>query len=106
MIALAGRHLDHLDGRLRAARHLRRDRLALDALLVPQRQHDGADHGDQQDQPGALEVVDVLGVEHAADRLRVGDAGAGRRDRRGGRGQRAGLDHREAHAPAPARPAG
>jgi hypothetical protein len=35
------------------------DRLALDARLVAQRQHDRADHRDQQDQPGDLEEEDV-----------------------------------------------
>ena len=40
---------------------------------MAQRQHDGADHGDEQDQAGGLEVVDVAGVEHAAERLGVGD---------------------------------
>ena len=36
------------------------------------RQHDGADHRDQQDQPRDLEVVDVVRVEDAAERLGVG----------------------------------
>src|SRR5690606_19778034 len=57
--------LDLLDldrGRRRAA-HLCDDILPLDARLVAQRQHDGADHRDQQDQSGDLEEVDVVGIE-------------------------------------------
>ena len=47
-----------------------------------QRQHDGADHGDQQDHAGGLEEIDVFGIEHEPDRL-VFDML--RRDRRGDR---------------------
>ena len=40
-----------------------------------EREHDGADHGDEQDQPRDLEVEDVARVEHEPQRLRIGDAG-------------------------------
>ena len=71
-------------------RDLLGDVLALDAGPVAQRQHDGADHGDQQHQAGGLEVIDVLRVEHAAERLGVGDGG---RDRRRDRLRHARPDH-------------
>ena len=59
-------------GGLGRARDLRGDVLPLDADLVAQRQHDGADHRDQQDQARGLEEVDVARVEHAAERRGVG----------------------------------
>ena len=34
-----------------------------------QREHDGADHGDQQDHPGRLEGIDVVGIEDAPKRV-------------------------------------
>ena len=74
--------LAHLDRSRRRARVLRGDVLALDARLVAERQHDGADHGDQQDHAGELEVMDVVRVEHVAERFGVADVG---RDRRGDR---------------------
>jgi len=36
-----------------------------------QRQHDGADHGHEQDQAGSLEEIDVLGIDDEAERLGV-----------------------------------
>jgi hypothetical protein len=50
---------------------------------VAQRQHDGSDHGDQQDQARSLEEVDVVRVEQPPDRLGIGDARSRRRGRRG-----------------------
>ena len=88
-----------------SARDLGRDRLAPHALLVAQRQHDGADHGDEQDQARRLEVVDVLRVDDAAQRLGVVDLGRRRRDRRRGLGQRASAAPAGSRAPSPARPA-
>jgi hypothetical protein len=38
-----------------------------------QRHHDGADHGHEQNEPGRLEEVNVAGIEHEPDRLRVAD---------------------------------
>ena len=66
------------------------DRLAFDAWLVLQRHHDGADHGDQQNDAGGLEEVDIAGVEHEPERLGVGDVG---RNRRGDRLRHAGRNH-------------
>ncbi len=51
----------------------------LHARPMAQGQHDGADHGHQQHQAGRLEEVDVVGVEHPADRLGVGHTGRGQR---------------------------
>ena len=41
-------------------------------FLVAQRQHDRADHGDQQHEAGDLEEIDVVGVENVAEGRRVG----------------------------------
>ena len=73
--------LAHFDGSGRRARDLGGDRLPLDVGLVAQRQHDGADHGDQQHHARRLEEEDVSGVEHRAERGGVGDirSGNGRR---------------------------
>ena len=49
--------------------------LAAHAGPRAQGQHDGADHRHQQHQPGDLEVIDIVGIEDAAERLGVGDAG-------------------------------
>src|SRR4051794_22520147 len=81
--ALARGYLVHLHGLLGRPRHLVGDVLALDPDPLPEGQHDGAQHGDEQDQAGRLEEVGILRVEHAPDRLGVGDRfGGGRcRDR-------------------------
>ena len=50
------------------------DRLALDVGPVAERQHDRADHGDEQHHARGLEEVDVAGVEDLPERLGVGDA--------------------------------
>ncbi len=47
-----------------------------------QRQHDRADHGDQKDEAGDLEEVDVVRIEHVAESGRIGALGDGR-DRHG-----------------------
>ena len=39
------------------------------------RQHDRADHGDQQDQAGDLKQEGVIGVENGADRAGIGEVG-------------------------------
>ena len=41
-----------------------------------QGQHDGADHRDQQDQPGGLEQIDIVGVEQLPERRGVGQMAA------------------------------
>src|SRR5262249_55559214 len=92
-----GGKVDHVDCRVLAARHLGRNRLAFHSLLVPERQHDGADHGDEENEPRALEIVGILGIEHPTDRLGVGDTRASRGNRGGGQSQRTGLKHTEAH---------
>ena len=46
-----------------------------------QREDDGADHGDEQDQAGRLEQIDIAGVEDEPDGLGVADVGSGRRRR-------------------------
>ena len=60
--------------RRRIARHLVGDVLALDTRLVAKRQHDGADHRDEQHETRRLEVEDIFRVEDAAQRLGIGDA--------------------------------
>jgi len=35
---------------------------------MAQRQHDGPNHRDQEHHPRDLEVMDVLGIEHEAER--------------------------------------
>ena len=70
------------DRRRRRARDLLGDVLPLDADLVAQRQHDRADHRGQQDQSRRLEEVDVVGVEHPAERRGVGDERRPERRRR------------------------
>src|SRR5690606_36056763 len=69
--ALARLDLLDLDRGRRRAGDLRGDVLPLDARLVAQRQHDGADHGDQQHEARDLEEVDVIRVEDVAERRRV-----------------------------------
>ena len=76
------------------ARHLLGDVLALHPHLVAQRQHDGAHHGDQQDEARRLEVEDEVRIEDAAQRLRVGDVG---RRRRPARLHACRVDHPAAH---------
>jgi hypothetical protein len=49
---------------------------------VPQRQHDGADHGDQEHQAGDLKEIDVVRVEDVAER--GGIAAGGEVGHRGG----------------------
>ena len=61
------------------ARVLLGDVLPLDARAVVQRQHDRADHRGQQHQARRLEQIDILRVEHLAERRGVGDAGGDRR---------------------------
>src|SRR5258706_8236023 len=95
---LARWHLDDLDRSRGPAGDLGRDRLPLDACLVAQGEHDGADHGDEEDEAGALEVVGVLGIEDAPERRSVRDPGCGIRDRRGRKPREAARsDDREAH---------
>ena len=50
----------------------------LTLALWRKRQHDGADHRDQQHHAGDLEVVNVFGIEHEAERLGVADIGRDR----------------------------
>src|SRR6202040_3386606 len=59
------------------------------AGLVPQRQHDGTDHRDQQHHTGDLEVINVPGVEHETERLGIADVIG---NRRGNRLGDAGID--------------
>ena len=47
-----------------------------------QRQHDGADHGDEQDQTGGLKQIHIFRVEDQAERPRVAHIGRRRRLRR------------------------
>jgi hypothetical protein len=56
---------------------------------VAQRQHDGADHRDQQHHAGKLEVINVTRVKHQPERFGVADVG---RDCRGNRFGNAGID--------------
>src|SRR5581483_1562720 len=67
--------LDHVHSHRLGAGVLRRDGLAAHAGARPERQNDGADHGDQQHQARDLEVIDIVGIEDAPERLCVGDAG-------------------------------
>src|ERR1700720_30952 len=53
--------------------------LAFHAGLVAQSQHDGADHGGQQDEPRCLEQIDILGVKHPPERHGIRHAGRHRR---------------------------
>ena len=76
------RHFHHFHAGGGRARVLRADILALDADLVAQGEHDGADHRCQQDQARDLEEVGVFRVEHAAERDGVGHVRVDRR--RGG----------------------
>src|SRR5215475_2880922 len=69
--ALPRPHVLELDRGLTRAPHLLGDILALDVGLVAQRQHDSADHGDEQHQACDLEEVDVAGIEHEAERLGI-----------------------------------
>ena len=84
-----------------------RDRLAPPPDALAQRQHDRADHRDQQDQPGRLEGKDVARIEQVAERPGVGD-----RRRRSAASARPGSpaipgrDHPARRRPASARPAG
>src|SRR4051794_28462621 len=72
LYAFAEGNLPHLDSLLLRAGILPRDVLTPDPHAIPQGQHDGADHRDQQDQAGGLEEVEVLRVQHVPDGLGVG----------------------------------
>ena len=52
--------------------------------LVLKREHDGADHGHEQNDAGSLEEINVVRVKNEPDRLRVGNF-VRRRYRRGDR---------------------
>ncbi len=73
--------LDQLDRLGAGAPHLAADILTLHVPLVMQREHDGADHGDQQNEARHLEQIDVARIEDEPERLGVADIG-GRRRRR------------------------
>src|SRR5206468_3886158 len=44
------------------------DRLTPDTLFMMQSENDGADHGDEQDEAGSLEQIDVFRVEDLSER--------------------------------------
>src|SRR6185312_2096323 len=77
-------HLDDFEPRFRPPRDLLRNGLPLDAFAMLERQHDGADHRDEQDKSSTFEEEDVLRVNNLAQSLRVGNAGARGRYRRSG----------------------
>src|SRR5690348_4205993 len=97
---LPRRNLDELDSLPAEPPMLHAGLLPAHVLASPQRQHDGADHGDQQDHAGRLEDVDVAGIQQRAERYGVRDTGhrgCRRRDRRGnvGRGDPGAEDQHE-----------
>src|SRR5258708_5025099 len=73
--SLARPDLDKVDGGRLRARNLLGDVLPLDVRLVPQRQHDRADHRNQQHDAGRLEEIDVARVEHVPQRFGIDRAG-------------------------------
>src|SRR3954468_4900081 len=79
--ALAGGYLVHLHGLFGCPGHLLGNILAPDADPLPERQHDRAQHGDEEDQAGRLEEVGILRVQHPPDRLGIGDGFGGGRCR-------------------------
>src|SRR5215831_7901601 len=83
--SLARPDLDNVDGGRPGAGNLVGDVLALDVRLVPQRQHDRPDHGNQQHHAGRLEEIDIARVENVPERLGIEHAG----DRRNWRRDRA-----------------
>ena len=49
-------------------------RLPPHAFFVVQGQHDGADHGDEKDQSGRLEQIDIFRIEDQPERRGAGTA--------------------------------
>src|SRR5262245_43947660 len=80
--SLARPDLDDVDGGRLGARNLVGDILAFDVRLVPQRQHDRPDHGDQQHDTSRLEEIDIARVEHVPQRFGIEHAGDRRNWRR------------------------
>ena len=63
-----------------------RNLLLANAVTVTVGQNDGADHGDQKNDPRRLEQIDVLGIDQLAQRVGIGDVfrrGSRRGDGRG-----------------------
>ena len=90
--SLARRDLLDFERVARPPRHLLRDDLAAHARPPPMGEHDGADHGDEEDDARRLEQVEVVGVEDLPQGVRVGELAAGRQRRDalgGGGGQQA-----------------
>src|SRR5262249_29409494 len=69
---LTGRDMADFNGARRIAGHLAGNDLPPDAGLVAQRQHDGADHGNEKDEAGSLEIEQIAGVKQEPDGLGVG----------------------------------
>src|SRR4029078_5700260 len=70
-----------LDRFLALAADLFSNRLAPHVPLMVQREHDGADHRDEQNESASLEQIDVARVEDLAESLGVAHLRKGRRGR-------------------------
>src|SRR6266516_2432850 len=89
--ALTRPHFDDLDRIRLRARNLLGDILPLDMRLMPQRQDDRTDHRNQQHDAGRLKEIDVAGVKHVPECLRI-ERAPRRRYRRRDRLLRVGID--------------